>query len=302
MSSRSQDKNVRYSSGSAKLQFWLLMCLFRIAVNRYLYGIFTRFLARFFTGTNAVLLTLPTGNPFKVYLNDAYWTRFALYLGPYEPEVALAVNAAEGNCDTFIDAGSNKGYWSVFAAPLFKRVVSIEAASDTYRYLLENTDTLQNVEQRHAAVFSQSDETLSFVSVRNSHASAYLGEAYSDQAQERVKTIAIDDILQNDTPALIKLDVEGAEIDALKGAQRAIESGSVLIYEDHGADEACETSAYLLGLDCVSVYSVQNAFLPLETVASVRSLKTDKYKGYNFVAARADSELLNAMMRRFANS
>ena len=45
---------------------------------------------------------------------------------------------------------------------------------------------------------------------------------------------------------VIKLDVEGMEIDAAKGGKRLLKNETVIILEDHGADRAHTVSRYLL--------------------------------------------------------
>ena len=45
---------------------------------------------------------------------------------------------------------------------------------------------------------------------------------------------------------VIKLDVEGMEIEAAKGGKRLLASETVIIVEDHGADRAHTVSRYLL--------------------------------------------------------
>ena len=88
-------RHLEFSGPAARLQYIVLMALFRLAViNRYLYGIFTRSLARLFDKRNAVDLRQNDGPAFRIYLNDAYWTRFALYHRSYEPEVAAILHTA----------------------------------------------------------------------------------------------------------------------------------------------------------------------------------------------------------------
>ena len=40
------------------------------------------------------------------------------------------------------------------------------------------------------------------------------------------------------------------------------------------------------------LYCIARGFTPMSDVATIRALKTDPYKGYNFLAARAGSALL----------
>ena len=295
------DPDLAFTSQSARLQYHLLMMLFRLAFNRWLFGIFTRSLARLFDPSNAVLVTLPTGTPFKIYLNDGYWTRFALFRRNYEPEVGAILQAAAGHAHVFYDAGANKGYWSVFASTLFQQIIAIEASSTTYEVLSENTEALRNVSRHQAAVYSRSHEKLTFVNVHNSHASARLGKEASNADQtEKVETVAIDDLIAPEQKALIKLDVEGAEIAAIDGANRALSGGAVLIYEDHGNDPSCAPSAHLLANPEIRLYFGENPSKPLTSIDEVRAVKTDPFKGYNFIAARADSTLLDAILEVFA--
>ena len=291
-----------FTSRGAKMQYMMLMGLFRLAfLNRYLFGIFTRVLARFYTPENAALLSLGTGGQFKIYLNDAYWTRFALYRDDYELEVGAVIQKAQKHTNVFCDLGANKGYWSVFAAPLYSEVFAVEASSATFKILTENTSHLSNVSRRWAAIYAKSDEELSFVNVHNSHASARLGEdAGSSDNTETVQTIAIDDLLPAKSMALIKLDVEGAEISAIDGAKRTLLDGSVLIYEDHGSDRSCAPSAHLLSLPGIRLYSVQNGLKRLCSVEDVLANKGDKYTGYNFLAGHENSSLLAGILEGFA--
>ncbi len=298
-----RDQDLSFSSGSAKRQYVILMSLFRIAtLNRYLFGIFARGLARFFPARNAVTVKLKTGGRFKIYLDDAYWTRFALYRKDYENDVGDVIQAAQSHADVFCDLGANKGYWTVFSAPLFKQIFAVEASSDTYKILTENTGALKKVSRRWAAVFSKSNEELTFVNVHNSHASARLGDnPNATDHTETVETIAIDDLLPAKTAALIKLDVEGAEIAAIEGAKRALADGCVLIYEDHGSDRSCAPSVHLLDIPGISLYSAQSGLRQLLSIEDVLSEKPDKYTGYNFLAAHKDSTLLAGIIEGFAN-
>jgi hypothetical protein len=122
----------------------------------------------------------------------------------------------------------------------------------------------------------------------------------SDQT-ETVTTIRVDDLVPAGMPALIKMDVEGAEVNAIEGATRTITDGSVLIYEDHGSDHDCTPSAHLLSRSEISLYSIENGFKIIQTLDQIRQIKTDPYKGYNFLAAQENSPLLASIVEHFAN-
>jgi len=163
---------------------------------------------------------------------------------------------------------------------------------------------LPGVTLLRAAIHARTGETLTFVNTHLSHASARLedgGAAFAGDHTETVETLAIDDLVPPGTPALIKLDVEGAEIAAIDGAARALADGAVLIYEDHGNDPACTVSAHLLGMPGMRVFACGNGLSGMTDIARIRSLKSDPFKGYNFVAAQAGSPLMDAVATRFAN-
>ena len=294
-----------FSSPAARLQYTLLMGLFRLAVTRGLYGRFARGLGRLFDSENAVILHDGEAAPYRILLNDGYWTRFALYLAPYEPEVDAVLRAAAGATPLFCDLGANMGYWTPRAEPLFERVIAVEASARTFDRLRGNASALPGVTLHRAAIHALSGQVLTFVNTHLSHASARLMGDIPASAQDRtetVTTLAIDDLVPPGTAALIKLDVEGAEIAAISGAARAIAEGSVLIYEDHGSDPDCTVSAHLLAQPGLSVYSSENGLTAMPDIATIRALKSDPFKGYNFVAARADSPLLAGIMQGFAKS
>lgn len=293
-----------FSSPAARLQYLLLMGLFRLAVTRGLYGRFARGLGWLFDPENAVTLHAADAAPYRIALNDGYWTRFALYRAPYEPEVDSVLRAAAGATPMFCDLGANMGYWTTRAAPLFAQVIAVEASAQTFERLYGNAAQLYGVTLHHAAIHATSGEVLTFVNTHLSHASARLmGDtpAGTEDRTETVTTLAIDDLVPPGAAALIKLDVEGAEIAAITGAQRALTDGSVLIYEDHGNDPACTVSAYLLGDPEMRLYSASTGLISMPDTETIRALKTDPYKGYNFLAARADSPLLAQIAEGFAN-
>jgi len=300
-----RQRSITFSSPAARLQYLLLMGLFRLAVTRGLYGRFARGLGRIFDPENAAFLRVNGGAPFRISLNDGYWTRFALYRFPYEPEVAAALVAAQGQVPLFCDLGANKGYWTIQSAAMFDHVIAVEASAKTYAALARNAGELPNVTLHRAAIHARSGETLTFLNTHLSHASARLlgasGAGQGDQT-ETITTLAIDDLVPAGTAALIKLDVEGAEVAAIDGATQAIKDGSVLIYEDHGNDPACTPSAHLLGLGDMRLFSIEDGIVPMPSVDAIRAFKTDPYKGYNFLAAQEGSPLLAAMIEGFVTA
>ena len=73
----------------------------------------------------------------------------------------------------------------------------------------------------HAKGLSDTSKTLRFDSRQNP------GSAFSESGNTEIKCVALDDVVAEDK-GFIKLDIEGAELDCLKGAKRLIKNGSTL--------------------------------------------------------------------------
>lgn len=296
------ERHISFPSLRARAHYTVLMALFARVRRRERYGQIARALGRVFGPRSAVHLTEQGGAPFGITLNDGYWTRFALFREDYEPEVAALLQAAAGQTPLFCDLGANKGYWTCRAAPLFARIIAVEASAQTFTALTDNAGGLANVTLRHNAVHATSGQTLRFLNVAQSHASARLAGAGDTGSIEEVDTLCIDDLVPDGMAALIKLDVEGAEIPAITGAHRALGDGCVLIYEDHGNDPACAPSAHLLAQPGMQIFAMDGGLTRLETLDALRARKPDPYTGYNFIAAHETSTLLRRLARRLQSA
>ena len=201
---------------------------------------------------------------------DAYWARH-LYAGvPYEPDVeAIFRRFARGR--VLVDCGANIGYWSVRAKELgFIDAIAIEA-NEKLIPLLERNYGGRVV---HAAVHSRSGEDMWFEGEGATGSLSSSGKP--------VRSVALAD-LNVGAPALVKLDVEGAEIAAIEGS-RGLDA--VFVYEDWPKSGMLVTK-YLLE----SGYSVSGFDMtPIRTHADAFSFnaRTNRHYGpSNFVAMHA---------------
>ncbi len=89
---------------------------------------------------------------------------------------------------------------------------------------------------------------------------------------------------------VIKLDVEGVEIAALRGGVRLLESDCVLICEDHGNDRNHTISRHILEHTPLKLFCFDPAtrrFEHLENLSSLDRIKTSTNWGYNILATRS---------------
>jgi len=106
-----------------------------------------------------------------------------------------------------------------------------------------------------------------------------------------VVTTTIDDLYQKSGlgPVVVKLDVEGAESAALRGATRALRS-ALFIYEDHGADRHHSATRSFLdaGLSVMFIDDHGNPPLAVPYIDDLDALKSDRTYGYNLFGYHPD--------------
>jgi FkbM family methyltransferase len=162
-------------------------------------------------------------------LTDAV-QRSLFYRGTYEPAASELVKRALGRGDTFLDAGANVGHYTFLAARAVGPngcVHAIEASPSTARALAD--DVRWNVLTKTVSVHNVAAFD------RSARLSLYVGEGPSpigmrslhqprgSQAVEEVDALPLDELLPEVQPAVIKVDVEGADLRALSGMARMIE-------------------------------------------------------------------------------
>lgn len=160
-----------------------------------------------------------------------------------EQSIADAMRSMLSPGDVFIDAGANIGIYTVLASRLVGSaglVICIEMMPDTADRLELHIrmNGLQNVK-----VFRRALSDVSGQMVRASVQEGKYGQATIAADSERfglgraidVETITLDDVTRDiDRIRLMKIDVEGAELTALRGAAQLLQKLQALIYESWG--------------------------------------------------------------------
>ncbi|TGD82445.1 FkbM family methyltransferase [Hymenobacter wooponensis] len=138
--------------------------------------------------------------------------------------------------ETFLDVGGHFGYFALLASRLVGptgQVLAYEASRSTYAVLAENVKGQANIRAINQAV-SDKEETISFYEFPvlynefNSMDVAQFADEkwFADFKPTRIDIPAtrIDDILAttNSQPAVIKIDVEGAELKVIGGAAESL--------------------------------------------------------------------------------
>lgn len=150
------------------------------------------------------------------------------------------IDAAVRPGATVVDVGANIGYNTVYASRRVGpagRVVAVEPAADNLRILRDNlaVNALDNVVV-HAVAAGRAREVRDLflrgdVSAVNSLFAESVYAAVT--GIEKVSVVPLDDLVEGDAD-LVKMDVEGAELDALAGMARLLRNPRMqLIVEWH---------------------------------------------------------------------
>lgn len=171
------------------------------------------------------------------YVNG-YWT------GQYELAIQQAIVRELLPGDTFFDVGANAGFFTLVAARRVGangRVVAFEPLPDNAESVATEI-RLNDLQTCHLSIEALSDHvgTASFCCGTNS-STAHLGKTTNGEPSIDVKLNTLDNAVHEwGPPALVKMDIEGAEVDALRGAPTLLRSGhSTFLIELH--NEQCKT-------------------------------------------------------------
>ena len=174
-------------------------------------------------------------NGLRVYAYPGNETSRALFItGNYEPNEFFVLDQMLRPGMIFVDVGANMGLYTLFAARRVGEhgtVLAIEPSTRECGRLLKNVEinSLSNVRLLQNAVSdSRSDADLLVAEDKWSGHNTLGAFAYDTPlaAKETVRTERLDDIVLRaglSRVDVVKLDVEGAEYLALKGAARIVE-------------------------------------------------------------------------------
>lgn len=155
---------------------------------------------------------------------DDYLFRSIYFTGKYEQEIFNILDKLVDKTQLWMDLGSNIGYFSLYLAQKTKQVISLDANPNLIK-LLDESAKLNNYPNIHLvnnAVSNVSGEKLEFyIAEKDLGRSSLL--RYDDLKEVKkieTTTITVDEIVnnQNLSPFGMKIDIEGFEINALKGA------------------------------------------------------------------------------------
>ena len=149
-------------------------------------------------------------------------------------EITVLKKIATMKPTLIIDGGANVGDYSVMANQIMPdcTIYAFEPVEATFQHLLSNTENLQNVVPIKKGLFKENCELSINLFASNEHSSIYdiEGLPQSSNQKQTIELVRGDDFMRNQNIAsvdFLKLDVEGAEYDALLGFENAIKQGTI---------------------------------------------------------------------------
>jgi FkbM family methyltransferase len=168
---------------------------------------------------------------------------WSVLTGTHEPQVHEALRRTLGRGGVFVDVGCNIGYTALLAAGIVGpagRVVALDAQRECAAATRVNArlNGLAQVEVHHSAVGAASGEAVVIVTQDPLWTRlASVGEHPLEVRRDRVAVTSLDDLaarLALATVDVVKIDVEGAELDVIAGMARVLaEQRPYVIAEMH---------------------------------------------------------------------
>lgn len=139
-----------------------------------------------------------------------------------EENVTIFLKSILSECEIFIDAGANVGYYTQLALNYMAKneslVYSFEPDEILFSYLKEKFATNEKVMLSNLALSDQQGKEIFFISDKASSASFL--QIYPTHYEIETETTTIDNLLKKHivSKIIIKIDVEGGEMKVIKGA------------------------------------------------------------------------------------
>ena len=236
-----------------------------------------------------IAIRLNADATFEFPYGDGYWSKLLDRSYNYEDELGLLFRHSADIDYTLLDCGANYGYWSVLvtSAPFGShKAIAIEPSSQNFPKLANNARINGNRFEPMKCAIGAAKGTARLSGTKH-EAFSIAGNAGG--GGEEVPVIALDNLIDDgkvspDGKYLIKLDVEGVEVEAIKGGTRLLQSDSVIMCEEHGNDPDHTVSRYILDQTPLKLIVYDPRSSRLETVTELSILdriKVSSHVGYN---------------------
>ena len=189
---------------------------------------------------------LPNGGVLRLEPRHSFTHCFYPGVDQYEPDVRGALQYFLKAGNTFIDCGANIGYFSVLANALVGKsgkVISVEANPVTFSLLETNLKTNGFGIPIHCALTSEKGELVLSMPTQGGdvYSSLRKGGLVKGESIQSFKVLgrSLDDLVHDlalTKVDLVKIDIEGAEMDVLRSATHLLSKFRPVVITEYGTN------------------------------------------------------------------
>lgn len=250
-----------------------------------------------FYNTKELVKIKKNGYFFIFKLNDPYYSRLISNYYCYEIEISNFIKFIKGYDFNFYDLGANYGYWSIIFSNLkeCKYCCAVEPLRNNFKFLQINNKLNNNKFTTYKRLIGDGkNEKTKIYYDKNIPNNVGSSTTLKKINYEFVKQIKIDSLLikKDRNLNIIKIDIEGEEINAIKQIIKLKLKNYILIYECHGKDKDHNVSRFLLNNNFkVFDFSISGNIKQIDDISLLNKIKSKSNKGYNFIALNLNNIL-----------
>lgn len=206
-----------------------------------------------------------------------------------------------------IDGGANTGKYSLIISSICRgtEIYAFEPVKETFRMLEENTRDIEGIKPVMKGLFSSETEKKINIFPSHTHSSVYdiKGLPYDKKASVTINMITGDGFMKEngiDYVDLLKLDLEGAEYEALKGFSQAFEKKQIrMVQFEYGYINITTRKLLLDFYEFFEQYGyITGKIFPKTVEFRPYKFKYEDFTGPNFVAVHKDDLVLKTLLER----
>jgi len=243
-------------------------------------------------GRREIVVRLNEDAVFAFPFCDGYWSRLLNRRYHYEEEIEALLRYVAKDRYSFLDCGANFGYWSVLAssAPMGGQAsLAIEASAANAELMRRNAELNEN---RFRCLTAAIGANGGFARVVGHRHEKFEVVPLAEREPDAVGCVSLDAVadagyVDASLPVIVKLDVEGVEVDALKGAHKLLQRDCLVICEEHGSDRTHGVSHHLINEMALKLYAYHaesGRFVELQSIGALDRIKKHAWVGYNVFA------------------
>lgn len=200
-------------------------------LRKHYFGIYKKFILpkKIFSKTNFITKYDST---LKIKVNLSDWIQQQIFFLDYSDINGISfLKKTLKKDNVFIDIGANIGAYTLIASKLVEKtgmVIAFEPVNTINKMLIDNIkmNGLTNIIVEKKAVYDQNTNLELFISnEQNMGMSSILNHSHESGEKQKIEAITLDNYVQLKKLAkidLVKIDIEGAEIHALKGMKQSL--------------------------------------------------------------------------------